>query len=282
MSRPDVTSLLRVPQGTPLDLVSRDAATTPGFSGGRKQARKEIAALGEPLMDLQTQLRAQATVGAADRILLVLQGTDCSGKDGVVKNVIGLLHPMWLHCAAFGRPTAEERRHDFLWRIRKEVPAAGLIGVFNRSHYEDVLVVRVHDIVPRRVWMRRYEAINRFEQGLVDSGVRLIKVMLHVSPEEQLARLTARLEDPIKRWKYNPKDVDERAFRPAYDEAYEVAVTRCSTAVAPWHVVPADHKWYRDWAIAHLLRDALEAIKPGYPPPDFDLAAEQARLRREG
>ncbi len=241
-----------------------------------------MATLREPLVGLQTRLYAQSTVGAKDRILLVLQGTDCSGKDGVAKHVIGLLHPTWVQCASFVKPTPEERRHDFLWRFRQHIPLPGQTKVFNRSHYEDVLVVRVHNLVPRRTWIRRYDTINRFEQGLADNGVRIIKVLLHVSAEEQLERLRARLDDPNKRWKYNPSDFDERAFRAAYDEAYEAALTRCGTDAAPWHVVPADHKWYRDWAIAHLLLENLEDVGPSYPPPDFDLAAERARLAAGG
>lgn len=281
VNRSSVSSLLRLPPGGPVDLAAHDPAATPGFSGGRKRAREEVAALAEPLVELQTRLYAQSTAGATGRVLLAVQGRDCSGKDGVAKNVVGLLNPMWLRYAAFVRPTPEELRHDFLWRIRKQVPLPGQITMFNRSHYEDVLVVRVHNLVPQRTWLRRYGVINRFEQELTESGVRLIKVMLHVSPEEQLERLRARLEDPTKYWKYNPNDLDERAFRAAYDEAYEAALTRCSTEAAPWHVVPADHKWYRDWAVAHLLLENLEQVDPSYPPPAFDLAAERARPSQE-
>lgn len=280
MKRPRLGKLLGVRPGEPVDLASIDPASTPGFSGGRKRGRREVAELGGRLAELHTRLHAASTQGAADRILLVLQGIDCSGKDGVGRHVIRLLEPMWLRYAAFGRPTPEELQHDFLWRIRRQLPVAGQVGVFNRSHYEDVLIARVHDLVPRPTWQRRYATINRFEEELTADGVRLVKVMLHISAEEQRARLQSRLDDRAKQWKYNPGDVDERAFRPQYVAAYEAALSRCSTAAAPWYVVPADHKWYRDWAVAHLLLGALEGIDPAYPPVGFDADHERARLAK--
>ncbi|MDQ6875515.1 MAG: polyphosphate kinase 2 family protein [Actinomycetota bacterium] len=282
MAAPDVSALLRVPFGEAVDLSAFDPAATPGFPGGKKKARRQVATLGDRLAELQTRLHAAATAGAPDRVLLVLQGTDCSGKDGVGRHVVSLLEPMWVRYASFVKPTAEELRHDFLWRVRRQLPAAGEIGVFNRSHYEDVLIVAVHDLVPRRTWQKRYDSINRFEQRLAGGGVRLVKVMLQISQQEQLDRLRARLADPDKRWKYNPHDVDERHFHDQYVTATEAALTRCNTAAAPWHLVPADHKWYRDWAVAHLLLEALEEVGSKYPPPAFDLAAEQARLDAEG
>lgn len=278
MGRPAVSDLLRLTPGALFDLDSVDPASTPGFSGGKKRARAEVLALGDRLSDLHTRLHAAGKGGAKDRVLLLMQGTDCAGKDGIVRHVVRLLEPMWLRYAAFGKPTEEERRHQFLWRIRRQLPEPGQIGVHNRSHYEDVLVVRVHSLVPETVWRKRYAEINRFERQLAEDGLRLVKVMLHISPEEQRARLKERLTDPAKRWKYNPGDVDERAYRPEYTKAYEAALTQCGTAAAPWFVVPADHKWYRDWAVAHLLLEALEDIDPQYPPPDFDVAAELARL----
>jgi PPK2 family polyphosphate:nucleotide phosphotransferase len=183
-----------------------------------------------------------------------------------------------MHIVSFGVPTAEEREHDFLWRIRRALPAPGYVGVFNRSHYEDVLVVRVHELVHRRTWMKRYDQINRFERGLVDDGVVLLKIMLHISAEEQRTRLLTRLGDPSKHWKYNPRDVDERALWPAYQEAYADALTRCSTEHAPWYVVPADRKWYRNWAVTRLLRETLAGMKLAYPPAAFDVDAERRRL----
>jgi PPK2 family polyphosphate:nucleotide phosphotransferase len=278
MTRAAVSDLLRLTPGTLFDLDAIDPASTPGFTHGKKRARAEVCGLGDRLSELHTRLHAASRGGARDRLLLLLQGTDCSGKDGISRHVVRLLEPMWLRYAAFGKPTEEERRHHFLWRIRRRLPEPGQIGVHNRSHYEDVLVVRVHSLVPEAIWQKRYAEINRFEQRLADDGLRLVKVMLHISPEEQRARLVQRLSDPAKRWKYNPGDVDERAFLPEYKAAYEAALAQCSTPAAPWHVVPADHKWYRDWAVAHLLLEALEEIDPQYPPPDFDVAAELARL----
>jgi PPK2 family polyphosphate:nucleotide phosphotransferase len=179
---------------------------------------------------------------------------------------------------AFKKPTEEELSHDFLWRIRKALPAPGYLGVFDRSHYEDVLVVRVHDLVAPEVWRERYTTINVFEQELADAGTRVVKVMLHISPEEQKERLTERLQRPDKYWKYNPGDLTERARWDDYQQAYEDVLNRCSTTAAPWYVVPADRKWYRNWAVATLLRHAFADIDPQYPEPDFDVAAERAKL----
>jgi PPK2 family polyphosphate:nucleotide phosphotransferase len=203
---------------------------------------------------------------------------DCGGKDGTIRNVAGRLNPQGVRVVSFGPPTPEERRHHFLWRVRREVPGPGYIGMFNRSHYEDVLIVRVHGLVPERVWTRRYAQINDFEANLTGSGVTMVKVMLHISYEEQRARLLARLEDPTKHWKYNPADVEERRYWPDYQAAYADALGRCSTGGAPWYVVPADRKWYRDWAVAHLLRETMADLRLEYPPPAFDVAAEKARL----
>ncbi len=278
MSHGAVSDLLRLVPGSPVDLGDVDPASTPGFRHGRNRARAEVAALGGPLSDLHTRLHAAAKGGAQDRVLLLLQGTDCSGKDGISRHVGRLLEPMWLRFAAFGKPTEQERRHHFLWRIRRQLPVAGEIGIHNRSHYEDVLVPRVHGTVPPAVWHRRYAEINGFERRLTDDGLRLVKVMLHISAEEQQERLRARLLDPAKRWKFNPGDVDERAFWSEYQAGYEAALSQCSTNAAPWFVVPADAKWYRDWAVAHLLLEALEEIDPQYPPPGFDAAAELTRL----
>jgi PPK2 family polyphosphate:nucleotide phosphotransferase len=179
---------------------------------------------------------------------------------------------------SFKAPTKEELGHDFLWRIRRRVPGPGKLGVFDRSHYEDVLVVRVHDLVPRSTWSRRYAAINRFEAGLVERGVRVVKVFLHISKEEQRQRLLARLDDPTKHWKFNPRDIDERAFWADYQEAYATVLERCNTGAAPWYRVPADRKWYRDWAIANLLAEQLEDMKLAWPAADFDVEEQRARL----
>jgi len=201
-------------------------------------------------------------------LLLLLQGMDTSGKDGTIKKVVDAVDPQGVHLASFKAPTAEELAHDFLWRIHQQVPAKGQIGIFNRSHYEDVLIVRVRSFVPENIWRRRYEQINNFEKNLADTGTIIIKVMLHISKAEQKARLEARLADPEKRWKFNPGDLKEREKWDDYQEAYEAALEKCSHPHAPWYVIPADRKWYRNWAITQLLVNALEKLNPKFPQID--------------
>jgi PPK2 family polyphosphate:nucleotide phosphotransferase len=276
-----IRELLRVPAGDTFDLASVDPRGTPGLPAKKDKqwARDQLDAVGAELAGSQEKLYARAkAAGDPRRVLLVLQAMDCGGKDGTIRNVAGRLNPQGVRVVSFGPPTPEERRHHFLWRVRREVPGPGYIGMFNRSHYEDVLIVRVHGLVPERVWTRRYAQINDFEAKLTGSGVTVVKVMLHISYEEQRARLLARLEDPTKHWKYNPADVEERRYWPDYQAAYADALGRCSTGGAPWYVVPADRKWYRDWAVAHLLRETMADLRLEYPPPDFDVAAEKARL----
>ncbi|MGC5019895.1 PPK2 family polyphosphate kinase [Micromonospora sp. DT47] len=217
--------------------------------------------------------------GRAARVLLVLQAMDCGGKDGTVKRVAGAMNPLGLHIRSFGPPTVEELRHDFLWRIRRALPPPGYVGIFNRSHYEDVLVVRVGSLVPEATWRARYDEINAFERELTDADVTLVKVMLHISHEEQGERLMERLTDPTKYWKYNPGDIDARARWDDYQAAYAEALGRCGAEAAPWFVVPADRKWYRDWAVAHLLRETFGGLDLGYPPAGFDVEQERQRLR---
>jgi PPK2 family polyphosphate:nucleotide phosphotransferase len=269
----------RLAVGDELRLADVDPASTPGFHGGKTAGATALADGVRRLDDLQERLFAQAKGGGAPRrVLLVLQGMDTSGKGGIMRHVVGAVDPQGIRHTAFKAPTPLERRHDFLWRVRRALPQPGEIGVFDRSHYEDVLIVRVHDLVPRQTWEQRYDLINAFEQEVVTAGTTLIKVMLHISRDEQKKRLAQRLERPDKYWKYNPKDVDERACWEAYAEAYEAALTRCSTAQAPWHVVPADRKWYARWAVQQLLVDALQDIDPTWPPPGFDVPTEQARV----
>ncbi len=224
---------------------------------------------------------ADAYVGGRRRVLVVLQGMDTSGKGGVVDKALGLLSPNGLRLTSFKRPTEEELAHDFLWRIDRALPAAGVVGVFDRSHYEDVLVTRVHGTVDEGELERRYEAINAWEKSLVDDGVVVLKCFLHVSAEEQRERLLARLDDPDKQWKFKPGDVDERAHWRDYERAYEAALERCSTEVAPWHVIPSDRKWYRNWAVAQLLLEALRGMDLSWPAPDYDVAEQRARLTQE-
>ncbi len=264
--------------GAGFRLADVDPDSTPGFAGRKAEGKAALAAGATRLSELQERLWAASRGGDPRNVLLVVQGMDTSGKGGIMRHVVGAVDPQGVRHTAFKAPTAQERAHDFLWRIRKELPQAGEIGVFDRSHYEDVLVVRVHDLVPRATWSRRYTTINRFEAGLVAKGTTVVKVMLHISAGEQKARLAERLERPDKYWKYNPRDVDERAHWDAYQQAYQVALTRCSTQAAPWYVVPADRKWYARWAVQQLLVDALADLDPTWPPADFDVEAEKARL----
>ncbi len=272
-----VSDLLRVPAGK-VDLKAIDARATPGFSGDKVEAAKVVASLAGEMSDLQERLYANGRIGGQHSLLLVVQGMDTSGKGGTMRHVVGLMDPQGVDITAFKAPTEEERKHDFLWRIRQRVPAPGQVGVFDRSHYEDVLIARVRKLVPLSTINRRYASINKFEKSIVDSGCTVIKVMLHISNEEQKARLLARLDDPTKHWKYNPGDVDERALWPDYQAAYELALEKCSTEAAPWYVVPADRKWYRNWAIAHLMLEHLRALDLQWPPAKFDVEVERKRV----
>ncbi|HEY8788389.1 MAG TPA: PPK2 family polyphosphate kinase [Actinopolymorphaceae bacterium] len=272
------TSALRLPAGN-VKPTSMPTDATPAFKGGKRAAMKLIAATAPKLANLQERLFAAGRSGDNRRILLVLQGMDTSGKDGTVSHVTSLVSPQGLAITSFRAPTLEERAHDFLWRVRRALPGPGIIGVFDRSHYEDVLVVRVHELAPRSTWYSRYESINNLEADLTEDGVTIIKCFLHVSPEVQRERLLARLDDPTKYWKYNPADVDERGFWGEYAAAYDDALTKCSTDAAPWFVIPSDHKWYRNLAVTQLLLEHLEALDLGWPKPDFDPESEQFRLR---
>ncbi|MEV4193157.1 PPK2 family polyphosphate kinase, partial [Streptomyces toxytricini] len=242
--------------------------------------RAAVEALAGPLAAYQERLSAAATAGDRRRLLLVLQGMHASGKGGTVKHVIGLFDPAGCRVRAFKAPTPAERSRPFLWRIARALPHPGEIGVFDRSHYEDVLIGRVRGLAPPDELERRYEELNRFEESLAADGTAVVKVFLHLGYEEQRRRMLKRLDDPAKRWKFDPADMDERALWPAYREAYEAVLGRCSTAVAPWYVVPADRKWYRDWAVGSLLLEHLEEMDPRCPPADYDVAECRARLLR--
>ncbi|MEU8772516.1 PPK2 family polyphosphate kinase [Streptomyces sp. NPDC048606] len=269
---------MRVAPGARVDLGSYRTDSLPGGPADKAAGVAATAAAAGRLASLQERLYAASTGGDRRRLLLVLQGMDTSGKGGTVKHVIGLLNPSGCRITAFKAPTPEERDHPFLWRIMRALPRAGEIGIFDRSHYEDVLVARVRELVPRERLERRYEEINLFERSLVDDGVTVVKVFLHIGREEQRERLLKRLDDPEKHWKFAPGDIEDRGRWPAYQEAYAVALERCSTEAAPWYVVPADHKWYRDWAVGTLLLEHLEEIGPKYPPGDFDVAECRKRL----
>jgi PPK2 family polyphosphate:nucleotide phosphotransferase len=255
-----------------------DPRSTPGAPGGRRETEAATRALDPRLSTLQEQLYAEGVTGGRRRLLLLLQGMDTSGKDGTVRRVVGQVNPGGVHVTSFKKPTRAELRHDFLWRITRAVPVAGQIGIFNRSQYEDVLVVRVHNLVPESEWSTRYDRINAWERELVDDGVHFVKVFLHISSKEQKARLLARLDDPTKYWKFNPGDVAERQLWDEYTEAYAAALSKCSTEYAPWYVVPADRKWYRDFAVTSLLVEALTAMGPTYPPASFDVEEQRARV----
>jgi PPK2 family polyphosphate:nucleotide phosphotransferase len=274
-----VSDLLRLPAG-PVDLHTIDTRSTPGFDGGKKDAREEALGLGERLATLQEQLYAEGRTGGTRSLLLVLQGMDTSGKGGTIRHVVGQVDPSGVDVHGFGPPTAEERRHDFLWRVRRQLPAPGQIAVFDRSHYEDVVAVRVRGLADRRTWTRRYGAIERFEAELSAAGTRVVKCFLHISPAEQRERLLARLDDPRKHWKYNPGDLDDRELWEEYMTAYADALERCTSEVAPWYVVPADRKWYRNWAVTNVLVEQLEAMALRWPaaPPGLDIEAQRARL----
>ena len=272
----NLADVLRVDDG--FSLASVDARSTPGFSGGKAKGKAALADGAAELSALQERLFAEGRGGGKRSLLLVVQGMDTSGKGGIMRHVVGAVDPQGVALTSFKAPTPQEQSHDFLWRIRRALPEPGTIGVFDRSHYEDVLIARVRDLVPTATWRRRYAAINRFEETLVRRGTTVVKVMLHISAEEQKERLLERLDRPEKHWKYDPGDVDERVHWDAYAEAYTEALRRCSSQAAPWFVVPADRKWYARWAVHRLLLDHLAAMDPQWPAADFDVAAEKARL----
>jgi PPK2 family polyphosphate:nucleotide phosphotransferase len=274
---PSLSDLLRYRQGFN-DPELSDARATPGAPGKRAATEAATLALAPRLSTLQEQLYAEGFAGGHRRLLLVLQGMDTAGKDGTVRRVFAQVNPSGVHVTSFKQPTRAELRHDFLWRIARAVPASGQLGIFNRSQYEDVLVVRVHELVPESEWSTRFARINAFERQLVDDGVHVVKVYLQISREEQKARLMARLDDPTKHWKFNPGDVDERLLWDDYMRAYADVLAKCSTDFAPWYVVPADRKWYRDFAVTSLLVEALTSMAPQYPAATFDVDEQRARV----
>jgi PPK2 family polyphosphate:nucleotide phosphotransferase len=256
-----------VAPGAPFSLDDRDPGKTAGAPGDKKATRKATAGLVETLMGLQERLYAESR----QALLVVLQAMDAGGKDGTVKHVFSGVNPQGVRVTSFKQPTELELAHDFLWRIHAAVPPHGYIGIFNRSHYEDVLVARVHALVEEAVWRRRYRHINHFEALLADADVRVIKLFLHISREEQADRLRKRLEDPTKRWKFNPGDLAERERWDEYQAAYEEAIARTSTESAPWYVIPADAKWFRNWAVSRIVIETLEDMDPRFPEPAEDL-----------
>ncbi|MGZ5399684.1 MAG: polyphosphate kinase 2 family protein [Nocardioides sp.] len=273
-------SLLRLPPG-PVDLNAIDPSSTPEFTGDKEAGKQALADLGDELSTLQERLFAEGTTGSRRRLLLVLQGMDTSGKGGVLRHTVGLIDPQGVRITSFKAPTEEEKRHHFLWRIKRALPQPGHVGVFDRSHYEDVLIVKVHGWSEARTIEARYDQINEFEAELAADGVAIVKCMLHISADKQKERLAERLANPDKHWKYNPGDIDERSHWTHYREAYETALGRTNTEIAPWHVIPSDRKWFRNLAVGELLLDALRGMNPQWPAADFDVEAEQRRLAEE-
>ena len=256
---------LRIKPGHSVRLAARDAAWTGDFKD-KDDASDALAANVACMAELQNLLYAERKHG----LLIVLQGMDASGKDGTIRHVMSGLNPQSCFVRSFKQPTPEELGHDFLWRVHHVVPARGEIGIFNRSHYEDVLVVRVHDLVPHDIWKQRYEQIKAFEKILTQNDTVILKFFLHTSRDEQRVRLQERLDDPTKRWKVAASDFTERKCWNAYREAYEEALTRCSTPGAPWFVIPADHKWFRNWAVSQVIVETLEGLKMKFPKPNFN------------
>jgi PPK2 family polyphosphate:nucleotide phosphotransferase len=258
---------LRVVPGSTIDLDAIDPGGTPAFDGDREAALQELKALRDELTAFQERLWAEKK----QSLLIVLQALDGGGKDGTIRKVFTAFNPQGTRVIGFGVPTEHELAHDFLWRIHPHAPGQGRIGIFNRSHYEDVLVVRVNKLVPKSVWGGRYELINDFEQSMAAAGTTILKFMLHISRDEQRERFEKRLGDPAKRWKFRVADLDARARWGDYMAAYADALSRCTTRHAPWFVIPADRKWYRDLAVARVVTDAARRMNPQFPEPEENL-----------
>jgi len=261
-----VTEPLVVRAGATANLRDRHPASTPGAPGDRAATEAVFAEQHARLGALQDRLWAERRRS----LLIVLQGMDTSGKGGTIRHVFGGFNPSGTRVASFGKPTVNELEHDFIWRVHAETPHAGEVVIFDRSHYEDVLAVRVHSLVPKSVWQKRYEHINNFEALLAGGGTKVLKFLLHISPEEQATRLQARLDDPGKRWKFRSADLIERKDWDAYQSAFSDMLERTSTSSAPWFVIPANHKWYRNWAVTQCLIKALTAMNPKYPKASPD------------
>ncbi|MBN1492420.1 MAG: polyphosphate kinase 2 family protein [Phycisphaerae bacterium] len=258
----------RVEPGKRIDLSDWDPDGRETLDGKKAEGREELAELTRELVALQELLYA----GHTHKLLIVLQAMDTGGKDGTIRHVFQAMNAQGVRVAGFKGPTQEEQDHDFLWRIHRQVPGKGEIVIFNRSHYEDVLIVRVRELVPKRVWSKRYDHINAFEQMLADEGTTILKFYLHISHEEQRQRLQARLDEPEKRWKFDPADIEERRMWPKYIEAYEEVLSRTSTDWAPWHIVPTNRKWYRNLVVARTIVETLKGLEMHYPKVRIDPA----------
>ena len=264
-STASLRSALRVHPGTRVKLAKVDPNATHGHS--KESAAAELEKGLARLTDLQDRIWAEGK----RRVLVVLQGIDAAGKDGTLRHVMGAFNPQGCPVTGFKVPSADELAHDYLWRVHRRVPGSGEIGIFNRSHYEDVLVVRVHDIVPKSIWSRRYDQINAFERLLADAGTTIVKFFLYIDRDEQRKRFQSRLDDPTKHWKFRLGDLEERKRWDDYIAAYEDVLSRCSTAEAPWYIIPANRNWFRNLAVADILADTLDELDPRYPEPTEDL-----------
>ena len=256
----------RVKPGSRVDLCKWDPNDKSAFLRGKNEGHKRLLELNQKLEELQELLYAEHK----HKVLIVLQAMDTGGKDGTIRHVFEGVNPQGVRVASFKKPTPEELGLDFLWRVHKQVPARGEIVIFNRSHYEDVLVVRVHNLVPKEVWSKRYEHINSFEHLLAEEGTTILKFFLHIDLDEQKERLQARLDEPNKRWKFNPEDLKERKLWPKYVKAYEDVISKTSTYWAPWYIVPANRKWYRNLVVGTVIIEALEDLNMRYPEPELD------------
>jgi len=265
VSRPTaLRDALRVKPGTRIRLEKLDAGAT--FGHDKASSVEATAGQMARLRDLQDRMWAEAK----HSVLVVLQGIDAAGKDGTIAKVMEAFNPQGCPVSSFKVPSVEERAHDYLWRVHKRTPGKGEVGIFNRSHYEDVLVVRVHDLVPKRVWSKRYDQINDFERMLSDSGTTIVKFFLTIDREEQRKRFQERYDDPTKRWKFSLADLDERKLWDSYQAAFDEALSRTSTPWAPWYVIPANRNWFRNLAVSTILADTMAGLKPAYPaPPDL-------------
>ncbi|OGO33779.1 MAG: polyphosphate kinase [Chloroflexi bacterium RBG_16_57_11] len=258
----------QVKPGQEIILSDWDPGDRSAFVGDKDVAEERLGALNRELEELQELLYAESK----HKVLIVLQGMDTSGKDGVIRHVFEGVNPQGVRVASFKVPSPDELAHDYLWRVHKQVPGKGEMVIFNRSHYEDVLVVRVHELVPEPVWKKRFDQINDFERILSREGTTILKFFLHIDLDEQKARLQARLDDPSKQWKFNPGDINERKLWPEYTKAYEDVLNKTSTTWAPWYIVPANRKWYRNLVIATVLVETLKGLQMSYPLPKEDLS----------
>jgi len=264
----------RVPTKGKINLKDYDPDDSSEFDGKKKDSQDTLLKLNQEIEALQEQMFAEGK----RRLIVLVQAMDTAGKDGVIRYVFEGVNPSGVRVAAFKAPSAIELSHDYLWRVHAQTPGKGEIVIFNRSHYEDVLVVRVHNLVPQEVWSRRYEHINNFEKMLVDEGTTILKFFLYIDPKEQAKRFLARVEDPTKQWKFNPGDLEERKYWVEYMQAYEDVLNKTSTDYAPWYVIPSNKKWYRNLLIANILRDTLKGFNMGYPEPPADLEVYHKKL----